>query len=318
MVLCLPSNADAAIGRESAVDAWQCPHLPAGKSGAIDGSETIRCTHQAARLESQATVTQSQSSEVKVMSLFTLDTLPSEADYVQATSQLKANLTELQMQVLRIQFEQPGRAITSHQIRDAFGYNSIGTSNSLYGRLARKFAEQLQMRTSRSDESKPHHWRSLSTGDGSGDHYTWIMRPEVAKALIIHNLVDQSADGATPYEDLDIHLSPSAMEGRSRLIQHLKRERNRRIVGEKKRRAKSLGCEVCGFDASQFYGIDYCEVHHLVLLSDLNGEVETRLDDLAILCANCHRIVHTVTPPMGLNELRAKLERRRTTRFIGR
>lgn len=62
--------------------------------------------------------------------------------------------------------------------------------------------------------------------------------------------------------DVDITTSVKG-EGRRRLVSHLVRERDPKIVAAKKNSAKSLACEVCGFDSEDFYGIRYCEVHHL-------------------------------------------------------
>src|ERR1044071_4457634 len=93
--------------------------------------------------------------------------------------------------------------------------------------------------------------------------------------------------------DVDIHKSSStAMEGRRRLISHLQRERNPSLVRKKKRQAESLHCEVCGFSFARAYGKRaeaYCEVHHLIPLAEAEQIITTRLEDLAILCANCHR-----------------------------
>jgi 5-methylcytosine-specific restriction endonuclease McrA len=114
--------------------------------------------------------------------------------------------------------------------------------------------------------------------------------------------------------DLDVH-TLTVGEGTRRLVGHLQRERNRSIVRAKKRAAKSLDCEVCGFSFSSVYGAsgrDYCEVHHLLPLGNLDEAAETRLQDLAIVCANCHRIIHTHNPPYTLDEVRAMLSREST------
>lgn len=110
----------------------------------------------------------------------------------------------------------------------------------------------------------------------------------------------------SPSIDVDIH-SVEGSEGRQRLILHLQRERNRSIVRKKKQSASSLDCEVCGFSFREVYGDsfrDYCEAHHLVALSDLERSTKTRIADLAILCANCHRVVHLRNPPYTLDEVR--------------
>lgn len=93
-----------------------------------------------------------------------------------------------------------------------------------------------------------------------------------------------------------------------KLVTHLRRERRQDLVRFKKANAVSLACEVCGFDSFKKYGIDYCEVHHLTPLSELETESETTLEDLAIVCANCHRVIHSENPPIQLLALKKIIE----------
>jgi predicted HNH restriction endonuclease len=55
-------------------------------------------------------------------------------------------------------------------------------------------------------------------------------------------------------------------------------------------------CMVCEFNFDTTYGNDiadnYIEVHHKKLLSETIGEVETDLNDVIVVCSNCHRIIH--------------------------
>lgn len=122
----------------------------------------------------------------------------------------------------------------------------------------------------------------------------------------------QSAPGKEPEPSVsadDIDLMTSASEGSPRLVAHLRRERNRALIAAKKAavmNAKScLACEACGFDFSLAYGTcgkDYCEVHHRIPLSTSDAAVLTTLDDLAILCSNCHRIIH-LSPMLSVEAL---------------
>ena len=58
----------------------------------------------------------------------------------------------------------------------------------------------------------------------------------------------------------------------------------------------SMSARLCGADENFKYpstfGQRIFEVHHLSPLSKAATPVRTTLDDLAILCANCHRAVH--------------------------
>lgn len=108
----------------------------------------------------------------------------------------------------------------------------------------------------------------------------------------------------------DIDLPATGTEGAARLVSHLRRERNRVLVDAKKAATLSangsLCCEACGFDFSATYGAlgeGFCEVHHLVPLSASSESVTTTLDDLAVLCSNCHRVIHRSTPMLSVVEL---------------
>ncbi|MFF3352564.1 HNH endonuclease [Streptomyces sp. NPDC002917] len=90
----------------------------------------------------------------------------------------------------------------------------------------------------------------------------------------------------------------SAIEGRLLARWALYRERDRGLRIRKIARSEKLGqplqCEVCAFDFGHFYGTlgrGYIEVHHRLPLH-ISGPRETKLDDLAFLCANCHRMCH--------------------------
>jgi hypothetical protein len=113
-----------------------------------------------------------------------------------------------------------------------------------------------------------------------------------------------------PDPDIDIH-ALSVSEGNSKLVIHLRRERNQTIIKAKKKHAKSFDCEICGFSFERVYGEqakDYCEVHHLIQLSEAERETETRIKDLAILCSNCHRVVHLRNPPFTLAVVKGMLK----------
>ena len=58
-------------------------------------------------------------------------------------------------------------------------------------------------------------------------------------------------------------------------------------------------CMVCCFTPRVDSQLD---VHHLDPIAE--GVRKTRLEDLAVLCANCHRLAHSASPPLGLEKLR--------------
>lgn len=86
------------------------------------------------------------------------------------------------------------------------------------------------------------------------------------------------------------------------------RKRSRQLVEAAKAKFKDqhghLFCEACGFDFGAFYGIEYIEAHHKEHIASLEGERQSTADDLAMLCANCHRMIHAQTPPLTIEELK--------------
>lgn len=94
----------------------------------------------------------------------------------------------------------------------------------------------------------------------------------------------------------------SAIEGRLLVRRALARERDPKLRARKiqhvQRQGRPLRCEVCAFDFGRTYGAlgeGYIEVHHVTPLH-ISGSRETRLEDLACLCANCHRMCHRSRP----------------------
>ena len=88
-------------------------------------------------------------------------------------------------------------------------------------------------------------------------------------------------------------------EGPEKWRMHVTRERNRRLVALAKDKGKekdpTLPCQACGFSFVRRYGErgeGYIEAHHIVPVSKLKARTKTKIADLSLLCANCHRIIH--------------------------
>jgi 5-methylcytosine-specific restriction enzyme A len=107
------------------------------------------------------------------------------------------------------------------------------------------------------------------------------------------------------------NLSFSAYEGKLLSSIHLKRERNRSLVEKKKKQQLliygSLECEVCGFNFEREYGErgkGFIECHHIKPIATLEKDSITILQDLALLCSNCHRMIHSKQPWLTISELK--------------
>jgi hypothetical protein len=104
----------------------------------------------------------------------------------------------------------------------------------------------------------------------------------------------------------------SAAEGevKYRLALHRARERSLRVAKIRNvlRREGRLVCEVpgCGFDFHRAYGElgrGFAVVHHLVQLASLEEPRTTKLSDLAIVCSNCHAMIHLGQQNRNLQEV---------------
>ena len=130
-----------------------------------------------------------------------------------------------------------------------------------------------------------------------------------AMAARIRELLTRGAASSSDLPDLDL-ADITAAEGGLALRAHLRRERDSKLrcqkLADNKRRGLPIACEVCRFDFARTYGshgLDYIECHHRTPLH-VTGETQTRLADLALLCSNCHRMIHRSKRWLTVEELR--------------
>jgi 5-methylcytosine-specific restriction enzyme A len=109
-----------------------------------------------------------------------------------------------------------------------------------------------------------------------------------------------------------------------RVLYRLHRYHGRR--GDLPRRAKALAlkqfgrlaCVVCTFDFFEAYGElgkEYIECHHTVPVSQLKEGTKTKVNDLVLVCSNCHRMLHRCRPWLGTKELKFLLRRANGSRW---
>ena len=108
-----------------------------------------------------------------------------------------------------------------------------------------------------------------------------------------------------------------ASEGRVLTRMHRVRERSRKLVEAAKaaalKRHGRLCCEACGFDFSLKYGPEgegLIDVHHTKPVHTLGDGAVTKLEDLALLCSNCHRFVHASRKWRSVQEVRLAIQAR--------
>lgn len=92
---------------------------------------------------------------------------------------------------------------------------------------------------------------------------------------------------------------------------HKFRERKSSIIKKKKEREflrlGKLPCETCTFDFFQKYGnlgYKYIECHHRTPLSEFSKSTKTTLSSLALVCSNCHKMLHRKANDMSVERLK--------------
>jgi 5-methylcytosine-specific restriction endonuclease McrA len=84
-------------------------------------------------------------------------------------------------------------------------------------------------------------------------------------------------------------------ENRKLVVSHIQRERSRFLADGCKRRDDHR-CQVCGMRFKEIYGSKlgdgFAEAHHRIPLNKLKARIKTQVEDLATICANCHRMLH--------------------------
>lgn len=107
-------------------------------------------------------------------------------------------------------------------------------------------------------------------------------------------------------------------EGRESYRLHRKLERDgslpKRVKAAQLAKTGKLECEACAFDFAEAFGElgeGFIEAHHRVPVFKLDGTTKTKAEDLALVCPNCHRMLHRSDPHLSVEELRELLASRR-------
>lgn len=90
--------------------------------------------------------------------------------------------------------------------------------------------------------------------------------------------------------------------------------RNPALVAAAKKKHGFI-CQICKFDFGRAYGPlgeGYIEAHHLNPLSERDpstwtDKLRTSVDEVCVLCANCHRMVHRKRPALSVDDVRKVL-----------
>lgn len=145
--------------------------------------------------------------------------------------------------------------------------------------------------------------RKLATGKGLGnvsgmDRKVWDeLGGNPQKVRELANLIVQGVKAAENGEDDDPEIDEEFDEGRTLTAIHRRRERNRKIrtklLVQRKKRG-GLTCDICGTagtSTSLKFKEAIFEAHHIIPVS-MAVVGKTKLSDMALICANCHKMLH--------------------------
>lgn len=142
-----------------------------------------------------------------------------------------------------------------------------------------------------------------------------ILEEDLIKITVFYNSYLKEANILTSDTEFIKEYKNNAEEGRRVLTSHYTYERDSKLVNDFKEKCLSerreLRCEACGFSFRETYGVrgdGYIEVHHLKAVSEMGAGKTTNFDDLALVCSNCHRMIHRQMPYLTIDELKRILE----------
>lgn len=154
-------------------------------------------------------------------------------------------------------------------------------------------------------------------GQPSGTHY--ITQKGVDVLMKHHDEIDFLIEGGFNEEDkeniLDANKEILIEEGYiTSSTQVNKRARSKKLTAAAREHFSVDGiirCNACKFSFDEYYGPtakNYIEIHHIRPIfmyesNDFSRTISEAIDNLAPLCANCHRLIHRHSPVITPNEV---------------
>ncbi|WP_430417266.1 hypothetical protein [Parasphingorhabdus sp.] len=105
------------------------------------------------------------------------------------------NLNDPERLMLRAHYQRPDHVLTASDLAKAAGYESYEVANSIYGKLGRKLAEEMDWNPIEMNEEGRPIWtyvlatcsdQQVRNGIVEGEPWEWQMRPELVDALEIY------------------------------------------------------------------------------------------------------------------------------------
>ena len=252
-------------------------------------------------------------------------------DYFRAFQALEENgIHESHKALLTAHLNAPDHTATWAELAETVGFASGKMVNTQYGRLAHRVADRIGI-----PQPEKGFWLDILVSckerDPESGHLAFVLRRPVIEALTRLGIFPKNTQSkkekaraaiesasatakviAAMMCNAEVEASEvqlAAMEGRHYLAETKFRRRNRALIEEMKRRSDGK-CSVCEFAFKATYqGIerDCLVAHHVEPIGKRKKASKTTLDQIDVLCPNCHAAVHSQDPPLSADELRGRL-----------
>lgn len=168
---------------------------------------------------------------------------------------------------------------------------------------------------------KSYHEESINSTRKAYNFHFIKMYPTSIEILLSYLDSKESTETSTINSNTNVEFLPiddvsDYPEGAKAYRTHTIAERNPQVIKKAKERFAffhngNLFCEACGFNFNEIYGSrgnNFIEGHHKKLVSEMQKGETTKIEDIALLCSNCHRMIHR-KPLISVEELSALLKR---------
>jgi hypothetical protein len=244
-------------------------------------------------------------------------------EYVDAFREIESEMTSNQRTILLTHYQTPGFSATARELGRGFHYKSNAPVNRQYGALGKLLCEVLGV------DERPYLNVLLWSDLNSRAEHKLTLYKEPAEAIRILGWAgdgEETAEGSSADEEGGsasgaVEFEYSALEGTRIERVSLDRARSdalrqRKIDDAKSKSGGRLCCEVpgCGFDFATVYGKignGFIHVHHKKPLATRSAPEVTPLGDLALVCANCHAMIHAGGACRDLEHLIKRAPRQR-------
>ncbi|EKF6713448.1 HNH endonuclease [Vibrio cholerae] len=135
-----------------------------------------------------------------------------------------------------------------------------------------------------------------------------------ARGYIVNDRRNSEQENDIPFENMESNFAEGAEKYKKHRSLECDSSIARKVKAMRLKTSGRLECEVCEFDFFTAYGehgLGYIEAHHTTPIKELKGTRKTQASELALVCSNCHKMLHRGKPLMSVIDLRKVLASRK-------